>query len=87
MPRQPLSRFAVNAHYSINHDSLASRPELASIIGRCISTWSQIDLQLSLVFAAILNITSEASVAVYFPCKMPEPNEMHWLPLPKLACQ
>ena len=65
MPRQPYARFAPHAHYSINFDSLESRPGLAAIIARCVSTWSHIELQLSLTLAALLDTTSKAAVAVY----------------------
>jgi hypothetical protein len=34
--------------YYINSDCLADRPELASVIARCLATWSQVEVELSL---------------------------------------
>jgi hypothetical protein len=51
--------------YYINSDCLADRPELASIIARCLATWSQVDVELSLTLAAILDSRTDAGVAVY----------------------
>src|ERR1700733_9697393 len=55
--------------YYINSDCLADRPELASVIARCMATWSQIDVELSLTLAAILDTRTDAGVAVYLSIK------------------
>jgi hypothetical protein len=51
--------------YYINSDCLADRPELASVIARCLATWSQVEVELSLTLAAILDSRTDAGVAVY----------------------
>src|ERR1700733_12946494 len=55
--------------YYINSDCLADRPELASVIARCLATWSQIEVELSLTLAAILDTRTDAGVAVYLSIK------------------
>ena len=55
--------------YYINSDCLADRPELESIIARCMATWSQIEVELSLTLAAILDTRTDAGVAVYLSIK------------------
>jgi len=55
--------------YYINSDCLADRPEFASVIGRCMATWSQIEVELSLTLAAILDTRTDAGVAVYLSIK------------------
>lgn len=44
---------------------MAERPEMAAIIARCILTWSQVDVEMSLILAALLDTRSEAAVSVY----------------------
>jgi hypothetical protein len=51
--------------YYINSDCLADRPELASVIARCLATWSQVEVELSLTLAAILDSRTDAGVAIY----------------------
>jgi len=65
MPRQPFLRAHPDAKYYINQNCMADRPEMASIIARCILTWSLVDVEMSLILAALLDTRSEAAVAVY----------------------
>lgn len=65
MPRQPFLRKQPDAHYYINQNCMADRPEMASIIARCLMTWSLIDVEMSLILAALLDTRSDAAVAVY----------------------
>jgi hypothetical protein len=53
------------ASYYINQNCLADRPEIAAIIARCIATWSLVEVELSLILAALLDTRSEAAVAVF----------------------
>jgi hypothetical protein len=44
---------------------MADRPEMAAIIARCLTLWSQIEVEMSLILAALLDTRSDAAVAVY----------------------
>lgn len=65
MPRQPFLRTHPDAHYYINQNCMADRPEMAAIIARCLLTWSLVDVEMSLILAALLDTRSDAAVAVY----------------------
>lgn len=65
MPRQPFLRTDPGAHYYINQNCMADRPEMASTIARCLLTWSLVDVEMSLILAALLDTRSDAAVAVY----------------------
>lgn len=65
MPRQPFLRAHPDAHYYINQNCMADRPEMASIIARCLLTWSLVDVEMSLILGALLDTRSDAAVAVY----------------------
>lgn len=65
MPRQPFLRTHPDAHYYINQNCMTDRPEMASIIARCLLTWSLVDVEMSLILAALLDTRSDAAVAVY----------------------
>jgi hypothetical protein len=66
MTRKPFLDVAPpDTAYYINSDCLADRPELASVIARCLATWAQVDVELSLTLAAILDSRTDAGVAVY----------------------
>lgn len=65
MPRQPFLRARPGAHYYINQNCMADRPEMAAIIAHCLTLWSQIDVEMSLILAALLDTRSDAAVAVY----------------------
>jgi len=55
--------------YYINSDCLAERPVLAAVIAGCLATWSQVEVELSLTLAAILDSRTDAGVAVYLSIK------------------
>lgn len=65
MPKQPFLRRQPDAHYYINQKCMADRPEMASVIARCLTTWSLTDIEMSLILAALLDTRSDAAVAVY----------------------
>lgn len=65
MPRQPFLRANPDAHYYINQNCMADRPEMASIIARCLLTWSLVDVEMSLILGTLLDSRSDAAVAVY----------------------
>ena len=44
---------------------MADRPDMAALIARCLTLWSQIEVELSLVLAALLDTRSDAAVAVF----------------------
>ena len=44
---------------------MADRPAMAALIARCLTFWSQIDVEMSLLLAALLDTRSDAAVAVY----------------------
>lgn len=70
MPRKVfLDTVPPETAYYINSDCLAARPELASVLARCMATWSQIEVELSLTLAAILDTRTDAGVAVYLSIK------------------
>ena len=69
MPRKFLDVVPAETAYYINSDCLAARPELAAVIARCMATWSQIDVELSLTLAGILGTRTDAAVAVYLSIK------------------
>jgi hypothetical protein len=68
-PKAFLDTVPSETAYYINSDCLAARPELASVIARCMATWSQIEVELSLTLAAILDTRTDAGVAVYLSIK------------------
>jgi hypothetical protein len=69
MPRQPfLPRYAA-APYEIGPGSLDARPELAALIGRCIGLWSEVELRMALIMAALLKANTEPAVALYLSIK------------------
>jgi hypothetical protein len=65
MPRQPFKTTRPKAHYYINQNCMADRPAMAALIARCLTFWSQIDVEMSLLLAALLDTRSDAAVAVY----------------------
>lgn len=65
MARQRFKDVQPGASYYINQNCLADRPEMAALIARCIATWSLVEVELSLILAALLDTRSEAAVAVY----------------------
>lgn len=65
MPRQPFLRARPNAHYYINQNCMADRPDMSALIARCLTLWSQIEVEMSLILAALLDTRSDAAVAVY----------------------
>ena len=65
MPRQPFKTTRPKAHYYINQNCMADRPAMAALIARCLTLWSQIDVEMSLLLAALLDTRSDAAVAVY----------------------
>ena len=65
MPRQPFKTVRPNAHYYINQNCMADRPAMAALVARCLTLWSQIDVGMSLILAALLDTRSDAAVAVY----------------------
>ncbi len=70
MPRKAfLDIVPAETTYYINSDCLSARPELALMIARCLATWSQIEVELSLTLAAILDSRTDAGVAVYLSIK------------------
>jgi hypothetical protein len=55
MPRKPfLQIYKPGMHYAIGPNAIGDRPELASLVGRCIAIWSDIELQVGLSLGAIL---------------------------------
>ena len=65
MSRQPFKTARPNAHYYINQNCMADRPAMAALIAQCLTLWSQIDVEMSLLLAALLDTRSDAAVAVY----------------------
>jgi hypothetical protein len=65
MTRQPFLRARPNAHYYINQNCMADRPAMAAIIAQCLTLWSQIEVEVSLILAVLLDTRSDAAVAVY----------------------
>lgn len=65
MPRQRFTTTQAGTSYYINQNCLADRPEIAAIIARCIATWALVEVELSLILAALLDTRSEAAVAVF----------------------
>jgi hypothetical protein len=65
MPRQPFLPKYKDQPFGIGLGSIDQRPELASLIGKCIAAWSNVDLQMALVLAALLRTDTDAALAVY----------------------
>jgi hypothetical protein len=70
MPRKPfLQIYKPGMHYAIGPNAIGDRPELASLVGRCIAIWSDIELQVGLSLGAILKANNEAAVALFLAIK------------------
>lgn len=65
MARQPLMPTRQGTHYYINQNCMADRPEMAALIARCLTLWSQVEVEMSLILAALLDTRSDAAVAVF----------------------
>ncbi len=72
MPRQPYLRLhkeGTEYKYAIGAGELAKQPEHAAIIGQCIAMWTEVEIQMSLAFGAIIRTNSDTSVALYLALK------------------
>jgi len=70
MPRKPFAQFAKpGTSFAIGPGQINSRPELASLVGQCIATWADVELQMGLSLGAILKTNSEAAVALFLAAK------------------
>lgn len=65
MPRQPFLPTYEGEPYSIGQADILQRPDLASLVGGCIALWSDVDLQMALILAALLKTDTDAALAVY----------------------
>lgn len=65
MARQPFLPARQGAHYYINQGCMLDRPGMAALIGQCLTLWSLIEVEMSLILAALLDTRSDAAVAVY----------------------
>jgi hypothetical protein len=65
MPRQPFLPSFAHLQYAVGARVLKDRPELASAIGRCIATWSQVDNEMGVLFGTFLGTDSEAAMEVF----------------------
>lgn len=75
MPRQPLpKKFHDPKSWSMKLGSISERPELASIVGRCLGIWTNAELQMAILLSILLKADSEAAVAVYLVLRRSTPR-------------
>jgi hypothetical protein len=65
MPRQPFLPKYSKSDLVYGPAHIATKPEIATAIGRCIMTWSYVDWQMAILLAALMKANSEASVAIF----------------------
>jgi hypothetical protein len=69
MARQPLSsKYPKGSGFTIGHghDTLAARPQAASLVSQCIAAWSEVEFQTGVLLATLLHANSEPVIALYF---------------------
>ncbi len=68
MPRQPFFRTYPTADYTLTQSSsaLEDRPWAAILMARCVAAWTDAELQLAYLLANLMQINTEAAVAIYF---------------------
>src|SRR5829696_3925986 len=69
MPRQPYLPTYSHATFTIGPRTLDERPELAALVGRCIALWTEVELQMALILAAVLKANTAGAVAVFLALK------------------
>lgn len=65
MARQPISTRHPNTGLSLGPGFLESRPQAALIIAECITVWTDVEIQIARLLAAMLHANSEPAIALY----------------------
>ena len=66
MTRQPLKTRLPNTGLSFGAGFLAQRPIAAALVAQCLAMWTEVELQVARVLAAMLKADSEPVIAMYF---------------------
>lgn len=65
MSRQPLPYAAKHAPWTIGQQVFVLRPNHAAVIGQCLGTWPEVEMQMARMLALLLRADTDAAVAVY----------------------
>jgi hypothetical protein len=65
MPRQPFLPTYKHAKYTLEQDSLSKRPEIATLIARCIGLWTHVEIQMAMLLSAIMKSDTASAIALF----------------------
>lgn len=65
MARQPFLPVFANAAYAMGPHELATRPEFAAAVGKCIGIWTYVDVEMGDMFSLLLDTQSDAALDVF----------------------
>ena len=65
VPRQKIAKKYPTVKPTFEPDFLENRPEAATLIARCISLWAEVETELALLLATMLQANSEAAIAMF----------------------
>lgn len=67
MPRQPFTKicFKERSQWSIGGPNAITLPDFNSIIGKCITVWSEVEQQMAVLLSVLMKANTEPAIAVF----------------------